>query len=849
MFLVWDAFPASTSLNDYIREVAGLSGTKVMCKEAGCGCCAVTVTHATDGGHMDTMTINSDLNKHLCPKTGEPCRPHSGAESCSPGGDIGRAVTAGSQDVSPTALELNLRDSLWYRPVTMADLGNLLQRHKTQTVKMIFGNTASGIFKYEGPFGVYIDLKSVKELHLFQDKGTSLVFGAGTTITRFRRRLIELKDKPGFHYFPKVVRHLNVLASTLVRNAGSVGGNLMIKHRHPSFPSDLFTILEAIGARVHIFDSEDGTSTKYSLTDFLRTVDMKLKMVAAIELPSWAARDHFWSYKITPRSQVHAEKTEAFLEQKVLDEAVIREALKVMYDEIEPDDLEVGGSPHYRRQLSVNLLYKTFLEVYQPANESLQSGTGSMERPLSSGLQTYQQKTDMLPIGEAMPKKTAPLQASGEAKYTNDMPFLQDELKAAFVMSDVAKGKIVRVDTSEAMKIPGVLGFVGTDDIPSGGINNVIPINIPYFPFTAELFAAENVDYAGKPIGLVLAETQALAEEASRSVKVTYRDVERPVLDMKEAIEKNMFHSDRWETYQRGDALAALEDAAHIAEGECEMGSQYHFMLENQVALCVPCEEGMDVYSATQCSDIVQRVACQVTNKPMNYFNVLIHRLGGAFGGKVLPSSTVAAAAIVAAEATGRPVRLNLDLSTNMNNTNKRSPLLVKYKAGCDRNGKLVAIYIELYLDAGNQPMFEGELLAFIEGGYYSPNFTLKCRQVRTDKLFAGTVRAPGQVPSCLVIETVLEHLAKQAQQDPVMLREINLIEEGQHRLNGTPVKNCTMRKVWDRLKQTADVNTRQGDVDRFNKGVGGTVDRESAMRSTRTLFVAGSSPTIGAVA
>ncbi|GFO33255.1 xanthine dehydrogenase/oxidase, partial [Plakobranchus ocellatus] len=164
------------------------------------------------------------------------------------------------------------------------------------------------------------------------------------------------------------------------------------------------------------------------------------------------------------------------------------------------------------------------------------------------------------------------------------------------------------------------------------------------------------------------------------------------------------------------------------------------------------------------------------------------------------------------------PVRLNLDLSTNMNNTNKRSPLLAKYKVGCDKNGKLVAIYIELYLDAGNQPMFEGELLAFIEGGYYSPNFTLKCRQVRTDKLFAGTVRAPGQVPSCLVIETVLEHLTKQAQQDPVMLREINLIEEGQHRLNGTPVKNCTMRKVWDRLKQTADVNTRQEDVDRFNK-------------------------------
>ncbi|KAK3793075.1 hypothetical protein RRG08_038580, partial [Elysia crispata] len=714
---VSDKFPATTTLNDYIREFAGLPGTKVMCKEAGCGCCAVTVTHALDGEAVETMSINScvcplysvdgwqittvegigsqkdglhpiqkrlvehngtqcgycspgfvmsmygllhqqpkptmseiegsldghicrctgyrsildamksfgvdspsggcidieDLNKNLCPKTGEPCQPHSDSKHCitkkasdSTNGDV--------KGTAPAALDLDLRESRWYRPLTLKDLGKILQQHKTHSIKMMFGNTASGIFKYEGPFEVYIDLRSVKELHVFKDNKTSLVFGAGTTLGKFRKRLIEYGEKPGFHYFPRVVRHLNVLASVLVRNAGSMAGNLMIKHTHPWFPSDLFTMLEAIGAKVDIFNSKDGKVTKHTLMEFLRNVDMKLKAITAIEVPSWSSRDHFRSFKITPRWQnahayinaafkipvdkrkivgrpnivvggvsgemVHASKTEAFLENKTLNDEVVNAALKTMFEEIQPEALEVGGSPQYRRQLSVNLLYKTLLEVYQPMKFSLQSGALSMERPLSSGLQTYQQKSDKLPVGQGMPKKTAPLQVTGEAVYTNDMTTFKDELQASFVLTTIAKGKIDKIDTSEALKIPGVIGFIGADDISPDGLNNSIPINYPLLPYKDELFVSENIDYAGKPVGLVLAETQALAEEGARAVKVTYKDVEKPIIDLKDAVERKSFHEGCSETKQRGDVEAGFKEAAYVVEGECEMGTQYHFYIE-----------------------------------------------------------------------------------------------------------------------------------------------------------------------------------------------------------------------------------------------------------------------------
>ena len=85
-----------------------------------------------------------DLNKNLCPKTGAPCT--------NPGDDPKRPLCSKSpknkvQDsngVSPTSLAIELEESRWYRPLTLKNLGEILQQHKTHTVKMVFGNTAAG---------------------------------------------------------------------------------------------------------------------------------------------------------------------------------------------------------------------------------------------------------------------------------------------------------------------------------------------------------------------------------------------------------------------------------------------------------------------------------------------------------------------------------------------------------------------------------------------------------------------------------------------------------------------------------------------------------------------------------
>ncbi|BFZ03639.1 hypothetical protein BsWGS_06678 [Bradybaena similaris] len=490
-----------------------------------------------------------------------------------------------------------------------------------------------------------------------------------------------------------------------------------------------------------------------------------------------------------------------------------------MYGELHPEEEPVIASPKYRRQLAVNLLYKTLLEVFKPSKYNIQSGAASMERPLSSGLQTFQEKTDDFPLRKPMPKKTAPFQTSGEAEYVNDIPNYRHELSAALVVSSVAVAKISNVDTLPAFQIPGVVGYIGADDIPKTGVNNYISKHPAFGGWKEELFATKDIEYAGQLIGIILAETPALAEEGARRVKVAYEDVQTPIVDLETAIEKNSVHEGAVIERVFGDVSVGMKEAEILVEGEVHEGTQYHFYIENQVALCVPTEDGLDMFSATQCADLLQGSVAQVLGKPMNYINVIVPRLGGSFGGKVLHSTSIASAAAVAVEVTGRPVRICVDLSTNMKFSSKRFPIYAKYKAGCDLHGKLQFIQVDIYVDSGVRPTpMIFDLIPLLDQGYYCPNWKVKLIQMKTNKPMGSATRGPGSVPASLIMETIMEHLAKELKQHPINLKEINLYESGQKDIEGIELTYCSMKTLWSRLKQTAEVTNRMDDVNRYNK-------------------------------
>ncbi len=208
-----------------------------------------------------------------------------------------------------------------------------------------------------------------------------------------------------------------------------------------------------------------------------------------------------------------------------------------IYEEITPTD----ASPDYRVHLALSLFYKYILacnlsvstphqikSVYKSAVESVID-----IRSLSHSKQTYEAKNELFPLTQPVPKLNAHSQTTGETKYIDDLSPLSLQLHGAFILSKIANAKIENINLDKASKLPGVVRIFLAKDIP--GSNNIM-----FTPMLNEqLFATDEVTYAGQPVGLIVAHTHEQAKHAASLVEINYKDVKKPILTIKEVFEYN----------------------------------------------------------------------------------------------------------------------------------------------------------------------------------------------------------------------------------------------------------------------------------------------------------------------
>jgi xanthine dehydrogenase/oxidase len=218
-----------------------------------------------------------------------------------------------------------------------------------------------------------------------------LEIGAGMSLNS----IIELFEdvasgNTDYKYCKTMADHIRKVAHTSVRNAGTVGGNLMLKHAYPEFPSDLFLLLETVGATL-VIKTYDNTEEKKTALEFLST-NMDKKVLLKIQLP--AMTSNFFSYKTMARKQnthayvnaalkisvdadfnviekpslvfggisesfVHATNTEQLLVGKNMKQlTTLQAALASLKSEVAPDDNPVLATPAYRTNLTQSLFYR-----------------------------------------------------------------------------------------------------------------------------------------------------------------------------------------------------------------------------------------------------------------------------------------------------------------------------------------------------------------------------------------------------------------------------------------------------------------------------------------------------------
>ncbi|XP_028411467.1 xanthine dehydrogenase/oxidase-like [Dendronephthya gigantea] len=603
----------------------------------------------------------------------------------------------------------------------------------------------------------------------------------------------------------------------------------------------------AVGATV-VIGKVDGSTQSYGLEDFLN-VDMRNKVLLRIDIPFTASDEFVSTFKIMPRHQnahayvnagfkatmdstyaikgipslmfggvklspFRASGTQQYLSGKnILDSETLKGCMNALGKEIIPESTPLTASAEYRKSLALSLFYKFYLSLLgDKASSRVISAAVPYVRPISSGQQSFDTTPSEFPLTQPMTKTTAKLQASGEAEYIDDIPRLEGEIYGAFVTTTKGNCKLSSVDVSEVLKIPGVLKYISAKDIP--GENNFVPEG------KEKIFCEDDVEYAGQAVGMIIAISQSLADEAAEKVKITYSDCKKPIISIQDAIEASSFFSDQIVNQTFGDIDGAMASSTHIITGEISLGTQHHIHMETHTCLCIPSEEEMKVYAATQSTKTTQMSIAQVLNIPVNSVSVSCKRCGGGYGGKIFRAAVNSSACALAAYVMNRPVRLRMNLKTNMEMVGKRFSYLAKYKIGVSEESLLKGIDITCYAACGNATT-ECILMFFpliLDNAYYCENWKFQGVPCKTNTAANSYTRSPGTLPAAFITETMMNHLAKALNKSQEEIREINFYQKGQTTYYQQHLPFCNMSEIWQDLKKSSEFDKRRTAIESFNK-------------------------------
>ena len=234
-------------------------------------------------------------------------------------------------------------------------------------------------------------------------------------------------------------------------------------------------------------------------------------------------------------------------------------------------------------------------------------------------------------VGRPIAHDSAHMHVQGSATYIDDMPAPEGTLHVAFVLSDIAHGKIKLIDTERAQQALGVHSVLLAQDIEHLKIGPIM--------HDEPLLAQDEVLFHGQAIAAVLADSHENAQKAAALVKAKITELDA-IVTIDQAMSKKSFLDSPLEV-NIGDAEKAINSATNKLTGELTIGGQEHYYLEGQVALAVPTEDNeMVVHSSTQNPTEVQHLVAHVLNVPHNAIEVVTRRMGGGLEAKkqTLPS-------------------------------------------------------------------------------------------------------------------------------------------------------------------------------------------------------------------
>ncbi|KAL8858068.1 MAG: hypothetical protein Q9178_005393 [Gyalolechia marmorata] len=747
----------------------------------------------------------------------------------------------------------------WFRPVTMKQLLNIKSVYPS--AKIIGGSTETQIeIKFKAmDYYASVYVGDIAELRQYSFEQDHVEIGGNVVLTDLENICLEALERYGpvrgqpFRAIHKQIRHF---AGRQIRNVGTSAGNVATA----SPISDLNPVFVATNTVVVAKSWEK--KIEIPMTDFLRgyrtTALPPDAIIACLRVPIASEKgEYLRAYKQAKRKDDDIAIVNAALRVS-LDEGHKVESVSLIYGGMgattvsakeaakylmgrrftDPATLEgtmnglqrdfdlrfgvPGGMATYRKSLALGFFYRFYNEVLSllDVNTSQldKDVGGEIERAISTGkkdmdaAQAYAQTI----VGKTNTHLAALKQCTGEAQYTDDIPVQKNELYGVLVLSTKAHAKILNVDASPALKLPGVVNYVDHRDLPNPAANWWGAPNCDEV-----FFAVDEVFSAGQPIGMILADSAKRAEAGARAVHIDYEDLPA-IFTIEEAI-ANESYFQHYRYINKGDAEKAFNEADHVYTGIARMGGQEHFYLETQACVAVPKPEDgeMEIWSSTQNPTETQSYVSQVTGVQANKIVSKVKRLGGGFGGKETRSIQLAGICSVAAKKTRRPVRCMLNRDEDILTSGQRHPFLARWKVAVNDDGKLQALDADVFCNAGwSQDLSAAVVdraLSHIDGCYLIPNIHVRGRLAKTNTVSNTAFRGFGGPQGMFIAESYMEEVADHLGMPVEKLRQINLYKPDEQTHFNQALKDWHVPLLYEQVLKESEYGERRKAIDDYN--------------------------------
>ena len=403
-------------------------------------------------------------------------------------------------------------------------------------------------------------------------------------------------------------------------------------------------------------------------------------------------------------------------------------------------------------------------------------------------------------IGKTVPKRDGAEKVTGRTRYLHDL-VLPRLAHGKILRARYPHARIVRIDTSRARALPGVLAVLTGDDVepqPFGFAKDQVALK------------RRKVRCIRDEVAAVAAETPEIAEGALALIDVEYEEL-AAVFDPRAALEPGapLVHEELGTNahhlqyqFTRGDVDRAFAEAAAVVEDTYTLNFVTPACLGTMVAIADwDAADALTMWSTTQVPFLYQRDLAAALGITGDRVRVLQPPIGGNFG-RGLDLYPIDVIAALLARRVRRPVKIEFDRVEEFIACPTREPCVIRLRTAADRDGRLLARAAHVMIDNGAYTSWGSTtpsvMLSTVAGLYRVPNVRFDTTIVYTNNPYSGSMRGYGNPESTFAVESQMDELAERLGIDPLELRRRNATKPGDVNPQGFVITSFAMLECLD---------------------------------------------------